>query len=270
LALQVPELELTGERTLPGIPEENYWFTRHVVTYRFCMEQSRGLSVVDVGCGEGYGSSMLAETAGEVLAIDIDPPVISHANARYRKANLTFEEMDVKHIDRPDDSFDMAVSLQVIEHIYDQSEYLSEVSRLLRSDGKAVISTPNRFTISPGSDRPVNPFHFREYAPGELKRLLGRYFEQVDIMGVFHSGWLGLVRRLQVIDFVNIYTMSRLDPRYWSHRLLTPRITEAQFRIGTEDLDRCLDIIAVCVGPREATGSREECDTVAPPEDFEG
>jgi 2-polyprenyl-3-methyl-5-hydroxy-6-metoxy-1,4-benzoquinol methylase len=69
----VPSLPLTGERTLPDIPEENYWFRRHLVVYEWIAERVRGLRVIDMACGEGYGSNVLARSARSVVGEDANP-----------------------------------------------------------------------------------------------------------------------------------------------------------------------------------------------------
>src|SRR5690349_8566793 len=79
----VPPLELTGERTLPDVPEENYWYRRHLAVYEWIAERVEGLSVADLACGEGYGSDVLARRAAEVVGIDANPDAHEHARLRY-------------------------------------------------------------------------------------------------------------------------------------------------------------------------------------------
>lgn len=245
------ELQLTGERTLPGFPDENYWFTRHLVIYLLASSMVAGRSVVDFGCGEGYGSAILAGEAEHVLAVDIDPRVIDHARNRYPLPNLDFEVMDVIGLDVDAGSFEVAVSFQVIEHVPDDNAFLSEITRVLAPDGIALLTTPNRYTISPGSDSPINPFHLREYSPGELRDILLSRFERVQISGLFHSGWLRLNDLIPVVDFIKFYSMSGLNPRYWTHRLLTPLVRTSNFRLRDGELDDCLDILAICRVPEK-------------------
>ncbi len=246
---EVVELELTGERTLPGIPRENYWFSRHLVAYRMAEKLATGKRVIDIGCGEGYGPALLAESAVDVIGVDIAPEVVGHARNEYHAPNLSFEVMDVNSLDVPDNSLDLAISLQVIEHLTDESGYLEEIARVLGPDGGALITTPNRLTISPGSDTPINPFHIREYTPWEFKSKLACYFAHVEVSGIFHAGWLKMNERLRVVDFIKFYGMNRLNPRFWTHRFLTPFVKTSSFRVGTTGLDGCLDILALCTEP---------------------
>ena len=84
----VPPLPLTGERTLPDIPEENYWFRRHLAVYQWISLQVRGLCVIDMACGEGYGSDVLARCARSVVGVDANPEAPEHATLRYRRENV--------------------------------------------------------------------------------------------------------------------------------------------------------------------------------------
>src|SRR5258705_7457858 len=96
----VPALELTGERTLPDVPEENYWYRRHVAVYEWIAADCVGLRVADLASGEGYGSDLLARSAAEVIGVDANPAAYEHARARYRRENLRFERGLVEEFDQ--------------------------------------------------------------------------------------------------------------------------------------------------------------------------
>src|SRR5664279_1982339 len=87
----VPPLPLTGERTLPDVPEENYWFRRHLAVYEWIGARVAGLRVVDMACGEGYGSELLSRSAAAVLGVEANPEAHDHARLRYVRQNLGFE-----------------------------------------------------------------------------------------------------------------------------------------------------------------------------------
>ncbi|MCA1689066.1 MAG: class I SAM-dependent methyltransferase, partial [Actinobacteria bacterium] len=87
----VPPLALTGERTLPDVPAENYWYRRHLAVYEWIAERVAGLRVIDMACGEGYGAAVLAGRAAEVVGVDANPEAHDHARLRYTGANLRFE-----------------------------------------------------------------------------------------------------------------------------------------------------------------------------------
>src|SRR5215211_9457392 len=112
----VPPLSLTGERTLPDVPEENYWYRRHLVVYDWIARRCAGLEVVDMACGEGYGSGVLARRAARVTGVDANPDAHAHARAKYSAPGVRFER-DL--VDRYDQDCDAVVFLQTIEHVED-------------------------------------------------------------------------------------------------------------------------------------------------------
>ena len=100
----VPPLALTGERTLPDVPEENYWYRRHLAVYEWIAARTRGLRVADLACGEGYGSATLARTAAQVVGVDANPEAHEHARLRYTAPNLRFERGLVEDYSEPCDA----------------------------------------------------------------------------------------------------------------------------------------------------------------------
>src|SRR4051794_40860192 len=150
----VPPLELTGERTLPDVPEENYWYRRHVAVYEWIAERCRNASVADLACGEGYGSELLARSAADVVGVDANPEAFEHASARYRRPNLRFERMLVEDYSERRDAI---VFLQTIEHVERPADLLNRFAELAPV---SYVSTPNRLTLAPpGADKSENPWH---------------------------------------------------------------------------------------------------------------
>src|SRR5205807_9966540 len=135
----VPPLELTGERTLPDVPEENYWFKRHLVVYEWIAARVRGERVIDMASGEGYGSDVLAESAAHVTGVDANPEAYEHARARYRRANLRFERALVETFEERADAI---VFLQTIEHLREPGEALEHFRSLLDDGGALYVPTP--------------------------------------------------------------------------------------------------------------------------------
>src|SRR4051794_37454563 len=154
----VPPLELTGERTLPDVPEENYWYRRHVAAYEWIAERCTGERVVDLACGEGYGSEILARTAADVIGVDANPEAFEHARLRYRRPNLRFERGLIEDFSETRDAI---VFLQTVEHVERPHELLSRFAELAPV---SYVSTPNRLTLAPpGAPKSGNPWHLREY-----------------------------------------------------------------------------------------------------------
>src|SRR5436305_8380289 len=141
----VPPLALTGERTLPDVPAENYWFRRHLAVYEWIGARVLGRRVLDMACGEGYGSEVLSRTAAAVVGVDANPDAHEHARLRYRRQNLKFERGMVATFGEPE-TFDAVVFLQTIEHLEDPGAVLEHFRRLLAPGGVAYASTPNVLT----------------------------------------------------------------------------------------------------------------------------
>jgi SAM-dependent methyltransferase len=267
-----PALALTGERTLPGIPDETYWFERHVVAYELAVERVRADRphvVLDAGCGEGYGLRMLAEAgAARVVGVDLEAPVIAHVHGTYAAADPRIEAHVAELMDLPldDDEVDLTVSFQVIEHLHDIPGYLRSLRRVTRPGGTVVIATPNRLTFTPDSEVPVNPFHTREFTASELRdELTVAGFEVTELLGVHHGQELRRVETEAGRPFTDL--LVQLAPADWPAwlRELVHRVDASWFDTSPDDLDASLDLVAVCrvpgsdaaarTGPRTRTGS---------------
>jgi SAM-dependent methyltransferase len=237
----VPPLALTGERTLPDVPEENYWFQRHLAVYEWIAGRVRGLRVADLACGEGYGSDVLARTAAEVVGVDANPEAHEHARLRYRRPNLRFERGLVEEFDGPCDAI---VFLQTIEHIHDPGALLE---RFAAAAPLAYITTPNRLTLAPpGAEKSENPWHLREYTLAEYRELLVPHFSCADVLGVFHARKLRLHELALWAGWDRVHPALRITRPFYSR--FVPAIAASDFRItGQGDLERALDFLAVCL-----------------------
>src|SRR5262249_41172258 len=142
LATPAPNvLNFTGERFAPEV-RGAIWYEHW---HRYCIAQplATGLSVLDAACGEGYGSFLLAQTAREVVGIDIAAEAIAHAQSRYAAPNLRYVEGSCTALPLADASVDLVISFETIEHLQQQSEMLAEFRRVLTPGGVLVISSPN-------------------------------------------------------------------------------------------------------------------------------
>jgi 2-polyprenyl-3-methyl-5-hydroxy-6-metoxy-1,4-benzoquinol methylase len=248
-----PGLVLTGERTLPGIDHENYWFQRHVVAYDLVARGVADARVLDAGCGEGYGLKLLADAGARgVVGADLEARVVEHIRATYAADDARIDAVACELMDLPldEDSVDVTVSFQVIEHLYDIPGYLASMRRVTRPGGAVWIATPNRLTFTPGSDTPVNPFHTREFTAAELReQLTAAGLEVRTIVGVHHPALLALLERATGRTLVDLQTAR--DPASWPWwlRTLVGRFRPSWFRVRTDRLDASLDLIAVCRVP---------------------
>jgi SAM-dependent methyltransferase len=235
----VPALELTGERTLPDVPEENYWYRRHVAVYEWIAEGCAGLRVVDLACGEGYGSDLLAQRAAQVIGVDANPDAHEHARARYRRPNLTFERGLVEDFDK---EVDAAVFLQTIEHIHEPERLLDRIADVAPV---AYVSTPNRLTLAPpGAEKSDNPWHLREYDAAQYRALLEPHFHSVELLGLFHARKLRAHELAIRLGWDRVHPALRLTKPFYERFI--PAIGSKDFRLHDGDLDRALDFVAIC------------------------
>ena len=237
----VPPLELTGERTLPDVPAENYWFRRHEVVYRWIADRCRGLDVLDMACGEGYGSHLLARRAARVTGIDANPEAHEHARLKYERPGLRFVRDLAERYSEPCDAI---VFLQTIEHLEDPQAALDHFRSLLRPGGTAYVSTPNVLTLAPpGAERSGNPWHVREYRAEEFRALCDRSFERVELLGLFHARKLRLHEWALRLGWDRAHRALGITERFYDR--FTPAIAAGDFSLRAGPLERALDFVAV-------------------------
>ncbi|WP_458689990.1 class I SAM-dependent methyltransferase [Nocardia tengchongensis] len=246
-------LPLTGERTVPGIAEENYWFRRHEIAYVRMLEQCEGKVVLEAGSGEGYGANMIAGVAARVTGLDYDDSAVAHVRAKYPRVEMVQGNLAALPLD--DASVDIVVNFQVIEHLWDQAQFLRECLRVLRPGGKLLISTPNRITFSPGRDTPLNPFHTRELNAAEMTELLAEAGFTVELMaGIFHGPELVALDEKWGGSIIDAQIERALAGEPWPADLAADvaavRIDDFELLADSErDIDASLDLLAVAVKP---------------------
>jgi 2-polyprenyl-3-methyl-5-hydroxy-6-metoxy-1,4-benzoquinol methylase len=241
----VPPLALTGERTLPDVPEENYWYRRHLVVYEWIAQQIRGRSAIDMACGEGYGADILARTASSVVGVDANPEAHEHARLRYTRANLRYARDLVDSFSEPADAI---VFLQTIEHLEDPGAVLEHFRSLIGERGAVFVSTPNVLTLAPrGASRSDNPWHVHEYRRAEFEELCCAHFKTVELYGLFHARKLRVHELALRLGWDTAHARLGLTRRFYDW--FTPAIAARDFRLraaGDADMDRALDFVAVC------------------------
>jgi 2-polyprenyl-3-methyl-5-hydroxy-6-metoxy-1,4-benzoquinol methylase len=251
----VPPLALTGERTLPNVPEENYWFRRHLVVYEWIAAQTGGLRVIDMACGEGYGSDVLARGAASVVGVDANPEAHEHARLRYRRANLRFARELIETFAEPADA---VVFLQTIEHLTDPGAALDHFGGLVAASaaeasgpagrGTVFVSTPNVLTLAPkGAERSGNPWHVHEYRFEEFDRLCREHFRDVRMFGLFYARKLRAHELALRLGWDSLHARLGATKRFYDW--FTPAIAVTDFAlrpVGQARIERALDFIAVC------------------------
>ncbi len=254
-------MALTGERTLPDVPEENYWFRRHLAVYQWIAERLRGMRAIDMACGEGYGSDVLARAAASVVGVDANPDAHEHARLRYPRANLRFVRDLLGSFSEEADAI---VFLQTIEHLEEPGVVLDHFRSLVGGArggtqpaglgpgglgrGTVFVSTPNVLTLAPkGAVRSDNPWHVHEYRREEFEELCREHFATVERYGLFHA------RKLRAHELALQLGWDRVHPRLGLtgrfYEWFTPAIAASDFALRSAheaDLDRALDFVAVC------------------------
>ena len=250
-------LMLTGERTIPGLDIENYWFRRHEVVYQQLAPRCRDRDVLEAGCGEGYGADLIAQVARRVIGLDYDDAAVAHVAASYPRVEAV--QGNLAELPLPDAAVDVVVNFQVIEHLWDQAQFIAECARVLRPNGVLMISTPNRITFSPGRDTPINPFHTRELNAAELTELLvNGGFTMHGMFGVFHGPVLREMDARHGGSIIDAQIERALADAPWPEQLTADvaAVRAADFEIveaGTDNtaynIDDSLDLVAIAVRP---------------------
>jgi SAM-dependent methyltransferase len=249
-------LPLTGERTVPGLAEENYWFRRHEVVYQRLMDRCAGRDVLEAGSGEGYGADLIANVARQVIGLDYDDSAVAHVRARYPRVDMRHGNLAQLPLD--DGAVDVVVNFQVIEHLWDQGQFVDECARVLRPSGVLLMSTPNRITFSPGRDTPINPFHTRELNAAELTELLtGSGFRVEAMVGVFHGARLRELDAKHGGSIIEAQITRALASAPWPADLLADveSVRAEDFDLidtagrDAPDIDESLDLVAIAVRP---------------------
>jgi len=227
------------------VPEENYWFQRHLAVYDWIAARVAGLSVIDMACGEGYGSDVLARSARCVVGVDANPEAHEHARCRYGRENLRFARGLVETFTAPADA---VVFLQTIEHVHDPGAVLEHFRALVGEGGVVYLTTPNVLTLAPaGAERSDNPWHIKEYRAEELHELCRAQFGSVVLYGLYHARKLRVHELALRVGWDAVHERLRLTKPFY--RWFTPAIAARDFVLregAAAELHGALDFLAVC------------------------
>ncbi|MDG2422821.1 MAG: class I SAM-dependent methyltransferase [Phycisphaerales bacterium] len=165
--------EFTGERFIPGVGGQIE--VEHVHRYLLARQFAADRDVLDIACGEGYGTELLASVARSVVGVDIDQKTIERARLVHKGPGIRFETGSCLAIPLEDDSIDVLVSFETIEHIADHGAFMTEIRRVLRPGGLLLISTPDPDNYG-HDDEGDNPFHVKELKRSEFANLIDKSF----------------------------------------------------------------------------------------------
>ena len=234
----MPPLPLTGERTLPDVPEENYWFRRHLAVYEWIAERCAGLDVVDMACGEGYGTEVLARRARRVTGVDANPDAHEHARVKYTRPGVRFVRDLIETYVEPCDA---VVFLQTIEHVKEPEKVLAHFKAMAST---SYVSTPNLLTLAPpGAEKSDNPWHLREYRAREFRALCESVFDRVELYGLFHARKLRVHELALRAGWDGVHSTLAITKPFYDR--FTPAISARDFALREGPLDRALDFVAV-------------------------
>jgi SAM-dependent methyltransferase len=249
---------ITGERVSAPTAGFNPTFQRHVAAYRLCAPLLPDGRVLDLGCGVGHSYRELVPRV--TVGVDIEPAVLAGQDRETHAA-------DMRRLPFEPRSFASVISVQAIEHVPDPELVLAETARILQEAGRAVFVTPNRLTFGL-PDEIIDPYHYVEFDPAELRALCAMSFAQVEILGIHGSErYLSIIeaerRELDRVLALDPLRLRRAIPRRTRQRLYDRRlrrdrahprpgaseITPDDFRLSPDGLEQAIDLIAVCDRP---------------------
>lgn len=268
-------MKYTGERYLSSLdaPETSYehWH-RYLYSTLFCKDKV----VLDVACGEGYGSYLLSKYSKKVVGIDIDYDVINFASREYINNNLEFIVGNVNNLPiKGKCLFDLIVSFEAIEHIDEKNQIklLTEVKRLLKPGGVLIISTPNK-SLYTDVLKNKNKFHVKEFYLNEFNDFLKKYFQNVKIMGqkIYSSSYIWNKDKNygEIVEFELTYKNNRFLPSKNEKRILyaiavcsDEKLDEIQHSLLLDTSDRLTNIRDECIAKLQNKISKMETHYVA-------
>jgi SAM-dependent methyltransferase len=228
-------IEITGERYIPGISSKRL-AEEHILRYEFAKFYCKDKCVLDIACGTGYGSYEIKKVAKFVVGVDISTEAINYAMSHYKAKNIEYILDDATTLRKVKNKFDVIVSFETIEHLDSNNRklFLKNISRLLKSDGLLILSTPNKKVTSPFSSKPLNKFHYTEFTRESLLNELSPFFRVEKIYGqrfVFslfltRPIWLLyiLITKILNFDFGLYTTLPTPKVLEWNSFLKQPRI----------------------------------------------
>lgn len=250
-----PTHAVTGERVTTAEGGFNPSWQRHVATYSLCERFLPPGRVLDVGCGIGHSYALLAPR--ETVGVDIDPEALAGQDRETHVA-------DMRRLPFPDASFASVIAVQSIEHVPDPERALAEMARVLEPGGVAVLVTPNRLTFA-RPDEIIDPYHYVEFDPAELREECERHFAAVEVHGLFGSARFDAFvasehRKLDRLLRRDPLAVRRLVPRRTRQRLYdwklrrerragggpAAEITTSDFELRDSGVEAAFDLVAVC------------------------
>jgi 2-polyprenyl-3-methyl-5-hydroxy-6-metoxy-1,4-benzoquinol methylase len=236
--ITIEEVPFTGERVIPGKTNKPCYF-EHLARYLFASIFTKQKKVLDLGCGVGYGSYLLKESgANEVIGVDIADEAIGIAKGYYKLPGIEFLFMDARSLGFQDESFDVVVAFELIEHLIEQDEVLSETRRVLKDEGILIISTPNKAKFP--SDF-LSPFHLKELNFAEFSDLLRHHFSYTAIFGEKFPRWDSPCFSLEPLE--GLYLVGICSKKAFPFCLTSFKLSREELELAYQTILKPLPII---------------------------
>ena len=255
------EERFCGANSCEAGVESPYW-GEHAARYEYVRSMVAGKAVLDIACGTGYGLGILKEDAKLVIGIDIDSQALEAAKGECGPG-VAISYSDATNLPFDSQTFDFVTSFETLEHLHGRKEFLSELARVLRRDGKLVLSTPNANYTQPVNGKPSNPYHIFEYTPGELLTELEGYFRVEHLLGQtldesirippFEEAQLRLLKDVgtqaklfgwKVLNKMPVTVRERLSKAIWNKPFYP---MERDYRFSAASCEKAPVLVAVCV-----------------------
>jgi SAM-dependent methyltransferase len=248
-------MRVTGERVTTAAGGYNPTWQRHVAAYALCAPLLPPGKVLDLGCGIGHSYELLAPR--ESVGVDVAPEVLAGQNRETRVA-------DMRALPFADGSFSSVLSVQAIEHVPDPERAIGEARRVLATDGVAIFVTPNKHTFGLPEEI-IDPYHFSEFTPEQLRSLCRAQFDRVEVCGLFGSSRYLAYAESERRSLERVFRWDPMRFRRWVPRSLRKRlydwgmrrrrdgedpaassINSSDFELRSTPLSEALDLVAVC------------------------
>ncbi len=196
----------TGERINPEYANNIFQklnYKKHIFAYSLVEQfvKNKDVAILEVGCGEGYGTAYLSEKGYKITAVDVNQKTIEHAKQKYPA--ISFKSISKNILPFPDNCFDAIISFQVIEHTDNLPLFLSEIKRVLKEGGVFLCTTPNRKQRLAKSQKPWNKYHIQEFSKKELRKKILPYFPKTIVYGIFGT------KKIHKLEYANMYFLRK-------------------------------------------------------------
>jgi len=246
---------ITPKNTVERIHPEHFrtrekylLYLRHVFAYEYAVARAKPTdAALEIGCGDGYGTARLAAAVASIDAVDVDRETVEYAARKHGSSTCRIRHYDGDRLPFEDQTFDLVVAMQVIEHVDDDRQFLIEAWRVLKPGGLLLLTTPNRTHRVPDGQEPWNPFHVREYSPDELSSLQRGVFPGARVLGIHGSTE---ARRIEVARVRRGWSLRRLLPeslKLWIDGDVTRRYDLDDFFVAEHDVASSLDLLGECI-----------------------